>query len=297
MIRTDLLQSEQEHSSLSPTYVRRLHLGDPAVLGCQERFGVVKRPDPVRPNAFQQYVRRAPSAASMMTTSVESAAAVADSAASGAAPASATPQDFAFEYGRWLSGNDGNLLCSCQEGHVYDDAGTEKKQGSTTKPLRVERILADHLGNADHTWQIDQELNVLYTNASALSREFKLTLGNLVTLDVSADQQKFTITKTGNLNYGTSYTLTSPKLNFKSADSNFGDNPIFAAIIGTTLVNSVLTPLVSALQTFFQLYGVDPAIKQISPQTVASGAAANAVLAVVSAQIQSCLSKQVKLSG
>jgi hypothetical protein len=299
MIRTDLLQSEQEHVSMAPTYVRRLHLGDPAVIGWQERFGIVKRPDPAKPSAFQKYVRRIPSAASMLTTAAESAAAVAASAAAGEIPTSipAVPMDFAFEYGRWLSGNDGNLLCSFQEGHIYDDQGVEKKQGSTTRPLRVERILADYLGTASHTFQIDQELNILLTNTSVFSRECKLQLGPLVTLDVSADQQKFSFLKTGTLTYGTSCTVTSPKWSLNSANVNFGANPILSAVLGTTLVNAVLTPLITVLQTFFQLYGVDVALSGLSPQTVAAGATASAVLASVSGQLQNCLSKQMKMSG
>ena len=292
MIRTDLLQTEQEHVSVSPTYVRKLHLAQPASLEFQERFGIVKRPDQKLINAFQKYVRRTPSA----TTTANAATEAASAFASGG-PALAPPQDFAFEYGRWLCGSDRLPLCSLQEGHVYDETGKEKTQSSTSKALRYERILVDYQGSTNLNLQVDQELNVNYTNSSQYPREFKFDLGSLVTLDLTANQQKFTITKTGNLNYGTSWTITSPKLSLKSSDVGFGDSPTIAAILGTTLVNSVLTPLVSALQIFFQLYGTDQVIKNISPQTVASGAAANAVLTAVSAQIQSCLSKQVKLTG
>lgn len=271
MIRLDVLQTEQELTCLSPTYVRRLHLNEPDKLTYTERFGVVKRPDTTLPNAMQQYVRRTPSGS--------------------------TTKEFAFEYGRWLSDGAGNILCTLQEGHVYDESAAEKKQGSTNKPLRYERLLIDKTGNQDITVQADEELNLYYSNSSNTSKEAKLSFGSLVTLDVSTNQYKMSVTKTGNIRYGTSLTLTSPKVDIKSSNVNFGNNPIIPAVLGTPLINSVLTPLVTALQAFMQLYGVDAVFSNFSPQTVASANALAATLSAVSSSLSSALSQQVKLSG
>jgi hypothetical protein len=291
-IRQDLLQTEQELVSISPTYVRKLHLANPAIIGAQERFGVVKRPDQKLPNAVQKYLRRDPSAASQANY----AATASTSAFTGQA-ASPQPKDFAFEYGRWLSGSDFLPLCSVQEGHVYDDAGQEKKQTLTNKALRYERRLFDFMGSKELNIQVDQELNVRYDNGSVYSREFNMNLGNLVTWTVTADQQKFTITKTGNLSYGTSLTVTAPKVNVKSSFVGFGDNPVMPVMLAGPAVTSVLTPMVSVLQAFLQLYGADAALSTVTPQTVASAAAAATTLSTVAGQLSKCLSQQVMASG
>ena len=271
MIRMDLLQTEQEVSSISPTYVRKLHLYDPTSLAHSERFGVVKRKDQSLSNAFQTFVRRTSS--------------------------SSTSQPFAFEYGRWLSDGEGNPLISLQEGHVYDESASEKKQGSTNKPLRLERLISDKNGATNVLMQVDEELNLLYVNSSATSKEAKFSFGQLVTLDVSTDRLKVAVTKTGNVSYGTSLTLTSPKVDVKSANVNFGNNPVQQALLGNNLVTSVLSPALSAIQAFLQIYGIDPVLLNFTPQTVSSASAAATVLSVAISSLNSALSTQVRLSG
>lgn len=291
MIRTDLLQTEQEHVSVSPTYVRKLHLAPPSEVEFQERFGVVKRPDQQLPSAFQKYIRRPPSP----TTLANYSATAANAALLGQVPP--PPQDFAFEYSRWLANSDRSPLVSLQEGHVYDKAGTEKKHSSTNKALRYERIFTDFSGLTNTTIQLDQELNVGYNNTSPYTREFKMNLGLNTTLDVTSDQQKFTVVKTGNQSYGISLTVSSPKVNIKSPMVGFGDNPIIPIMLAGPTVNAVLTPLLSALQTFFQLYGADVPIASISPQTVVSANVVAGTVVSVLGQLQSCVSTQVLASG
>lgn len=263
-IRTDFLQTELELRSQSPTFKRQLHKYSPTTLAHEERFGVVKRPDKSRPNAFQQFVRK-------------------------------SDNTFAQEYGRWLNKSDGGLLVSLQEGDVYDSSGKEKKQNSTNKPLRYEKVIT-HRSSGDITFQADEELNLSYIN-STKAKETKLVFGSKNTVDVTAEGLKGAFTKTGSLSFNTSFTLRSTKVSINSPDVGFGTNPVIPAVLGTQLSAAVLAPMLSGLTTMFTFMSVDPLMNIAFPQLSAVAKQSLAQLGAAAAGLPSVLSTQVRLSG
>jgi len=261
--RLDLLQSELEIRAIAPTHKRCTHLYKTGSIGYEERFGVVKRPDPAKPTVFQKFSRL-------------------DST------------EFAIEYSRWLNDKDGKLLTSTQEGHVFDEQGKEKKHSSTNKPLRYERLFS-HKSSGDVSLQIDDEANIFLNNTTQ-AKETKVTLGNLNALTLSCDSTKWTVNKTGMLSFTTSITIKSAKAQINAPDVGFGAAPVIPAVLGTQLVGT-LTTVIGGLQAFAQVYGADPVISQISPQTVIAANILSGVLTGAVSSISNMLSTQVKLTG
>jgi len=263
-IRHDMLQSELETRSQAPTFKRQLHLHTPPVLAHEERFGVVKRPNANRPNAFQKFVRK-------------------------------SDNTFAQEYGRWLNKSDGTLLTSIHSGELYDASGKEKKQNSTNKPLRYETV-TKHRSTGDLTFQIDEELNISYINSSK-AKETKLVFGSKNTIDISAESLKGSFTKSGNTSFTTSFTLRAPKVRINAVDVGFGPNPVIPAVLGTPLTGAVLTPMLTGLTSMFTFMSVDPLMNLAFPQLSAVAKQSLAQLGAAAGALPSTLSTQVKLSG
>jgi len=264
LIRHDLLQTELETRSQSPTFKRLLHLSEPSTIAHEERFGVVKRPHDQKPNALQKFVRN-------------------------------NDDEFAQEYGRWLNKFDGSTLVSVQEGEVYDSTGKVKKQSSTNKPLRYEKVVG-HRSTGDITLQVDDECNISYIN-STKAKETKIVFGTKNTLDVSAEGLKGAFTKNGNVSFNTSFSLRSSKVRVKSSDVGFGQAPVINAVLGTNLNNSVLTPGFTAILTFMTVMSSDPAINSALPQISAAAKQAVPLLTTAISSLPSILSKEVKLTG
>jgi len=261
--RLELLQSEMEIHSIAPTHKRCTHLYKSGSIGYEERFGVVKRPDQTNPIVFQKFAR-------LDTT------------------------EFAVEYSRWLNDKDGKLLASTQEGHVFDTQGKEKKHSSTNKPLRYERVFS-HKSSGEITIQIDNEANILLNN-NTQAKETKITLGSLNALTLTCDSTKWNVSKTGLLNFNTSLVVKSAKIQLNAPNVGCGAAPIIPAVLGTPLAGT-LTALVSGLQAFAQVYGADPIIVQLSPQTVVAANVLSGVLAAAASSISNILSTQVKFTG
>ncbi len=260
--RLDLLQSELEITSIAPTHKRCTHLYVTGTIGYEERFGVVKRPDPTKPTLFQKFARLSDTA-------------------------------FAVEYSRWLNDKDGKLLASTQEGNVFDAQGQEKKQSSTNKPLRYERVFS-HKSAGDVTFQIDDESNLFLSN-STKAKETKITLGNLNALTLTCDSTKWTVNKTGLMSFTTSLVVKSAKVRLNSVDVGFGAAPVIPAVLGTQLV-AVLTTMLTGLGTFAQVYGADPALALVTPASVTSANILAGTLASSAGALSSILSTQVKLT-
>jgi len=263
-IRLEMLQSELELASISPTYRRRLHLNSNTKLAHEERFGIVKRKDTKNPNTVTKYVR-------LLDLS------------------------FAVEYSRWLNAKTGDtLLCSLQEGNVINENGLTVKHPTTTKDLRLQYCLGHKDTTSITTISVDEELNLLYDNSSATTKEAVFKFGSLSVLDISADSFKLTMNKTGDMKFPTSLTITSNTTNVKSSTINLGNPAPFQAIVGTKLVNTVMTPLLSALLTFLNICSSGLAVT--SPPTAAAASACAVIVAQAQSSMTGTLSTVVKMA-
>lgn len=275
-IRHDLMQSNLEIKSIAPTHNRRLHMATAATLGHEERFGVVKRPDIQKPNLLQKYIRQ--------------------------------PDDtFSIEYSRWLSTTTGTALMELQEGHVVDVTGQFVKQASTNKTLRSHKSWF-HKSKGNLTFQVDEELNVLFDNASKAS-ETKVDLGTKNVLKLTAQDIKATFTKTGTMVYGssyalrtktvnvdatTSYTLKTLQARLNAPDVGFGSAPVIPIALAPPTVQAVST-IAGVMQGVMQT--MSTAFATTVPTVAAAAGAAGAALAQAAAAAAQIPSTQVKASG
>ncbi len=277
-IRHDLRQSQLDTQSISPTYNRRLHLAAPAKLAHEERFGVIKRPDQQRPNLIQQYVRT-------------------------------SDDKFATEYSRWLNTSDGTPLISNQEGYVVDAMGQFGMQASTNKTLRQQKKWY-HKKTGDLTFEVDEELNLLFTN-STKATETKVDLGAKNVLKLSAQDIKFTLLKTGVFQFGTSattkaqtiatsatksYKCTTPQFRVNSADVGFGATPSIPIALAPG-VSAVLNPALATLQGFLQVMATDPTFVPAFPAVATAAQSAAAAVGAAVGSLSQMASTQVKVSG
>jgi hypothetical protein len=274
-IRHELLQSKLELRSIAPTYVRKLHTSPPYTLANEERFGVVKRPDPVLRNTFQQYV-------TLPNT------------------------DFAVEHSRWLNTKAGLPIIELQEGDVYDEFSSPVLQSSTNRSLRYQKKVY-HKTVGELTHQIDEDLNILLANTSTAA-ETKVDLGKKNVLRITAKDVKATFLKTGSYNYATSLTTTSPTTKFNASSLFTVEGP--KAHLKAPLVHcgtSPSIPLALATQTVTTFNILIGAIQGLSsalsgafapPNPVGVAAqAANAAASSALATVQQIPSKQVIASG
>jgi len=275
VVRQELLQSKLEHKSIAPTYVRKLHTSPPYTLANEERFGVIKRPDPVFRNSFQQYVR-------LPTT------------------------DFAVEHSRWLNTKLGTPIIELQEGDVYDVSGFPVLQSSTNRGLRYQKKIYHRVaGFLAH--QIDEDLNILLSNTST-AIETKVDLGAQNVLRLTAQDIKANFLKTGLYTYATSLTTTapttkfnastlftveSPKSHLKSPLTHFGTSPALPMALAVPTVTSINIAL-GVLQ------GLTTALSAAFPPPNPVGVAAQAAVAAISSALATTPqvpSKQVFASG
>ena len=275
-VRLDLSQSNLEVRSISPTFNRRLHKAATAMLGHEERFGVVKRPDTTSPNLLQKYVRQ-------------------------------TDNTFSVEYSRWLSTTSGTPLIEMQEGHVVDGTGQFVKQASTNKTLRSSKTW-HHKQSGTILFQVDEELNVIFSNTSQAT-ETKMLLGAKNVLTLTAQDIKATFTKTGTMTYGNSYALRTKTVNIgattswtvktakgrvNTPDMGFGSAPVLPIALATPTVQSIAS-VAGVMQGFVQTIGnvLGGAYPALLPAVQAAGSA----LGQASAATQQIPSTQVKVSG
>lgn len=254
VIEHQLLQTDLEMVSRSPTFKRQLDQHEPAQLKHEERFGLVKRPDTAKPNSIQTWIKDG--------------------------------EAFQYEYGRWLQDDEGKDLTSLHEGHLYGTDQQIIKNSQTSKPVRLRRTV-QHIKNGVMTFDVDNELNMLLTNTSkAKTTDLNFGLKN----DIKLQSQKLdlSIIKASNQTFGTSLTFRSPKVQINSSNVGFGSAPVQAAVLGNTLVSSVLTPMITTTQSAFTVLSADPALQQAT-KTAVQGIATGmtGIIAVLSTVLSS----------
>jgi len=267
MISQTLSQTDLEHSALSPTFHRRLHQHDPVTLGQEERFGVVKRFNPIFPNSMTRIIQN-------------------------------LDGSFPIEYGRWLKATDllGLDLVSLQEGSaVYNELGIETLQTSTNRTLRHKKTY-NHKLAGNLTFEIDEELNIFMRNTST-ANETKIDFGLVNNVETKMNKLKMTGLDSASLNFLKSMTMKSLKVRVNSADIGFGSSPSNPAVLGNNLTSSVLTPLFSILLTFFSVMSNDGALLGIgSPSPIAAQITAKVIEQTID-KISTVLSSQVRLTA
>jgi hypothetical protein len=261
--RLDLSQTRLEITGWSPTFRRRLHLHNPTTLAHEERFGVVKRPDLINPNLVEKYVRL-------------------------------TDQSFAVEYGRWINKGDGSPIIEFQEGNVVDTTGKLKTHGNTNKNLRHQRTIHHRTQSGILDYQVDEDLNILFTNTLSSNTQTTVSLGTNNALNLTTKKMKVTVTASGNLSFSNNLTISSRQVNISTADTRFGNNPVFSFLVGEKLVGQVVSPLLAQLASAFALLALEPGI---SPSGRASLSTFGSAIGALSGNASAALSQQVKLSG
>jgi len=259
--RLDLSQTRLEITGWAPTFRRRLHLHDPTMLAHEERFGVVKRPDALNPNLVESYVRL-------------------------------TDESFAVEYGRWLNKKDDTPIITFQEGNVTDETGQLKKHGNTNKNLRHQRTIHHRAQGGILDYQVDEDLNILFTNTVGANTQTNVSLGTNNALTLTTKTLKMTVTESGNLSFSNNVTISSQQVNIGSANTRFGNNPVFSFLVGEKLIGQVLSPLLAQLASALSLLGIEPTLAgKLAYASLGSS------IGALSGNATAALSTQVKLSG
>ena len=264
-------QTDLEHRANAPTFSRRLATNVWSTVGNEERFGLVKRPSKKYQELQQDYVRL-------------------------------TDNSFACEYARWVGDTANVKLCQIQEGHIVDETGTLKKQSSTTKDLRFERIFWSKGASADITFQIDEDLSIYMNNSNPNQIEAKLLWGPLCDITMTANKLTMTLSNTAQITSATSLILGAtstvqigaPSVVF-GASSSASAGAAQPAILGTNLLG-VLTPLFSTVTAWLQTFGAEPAALATLPAAAAAATAAMTALNVIKGQLNTILSQNVKFS-
>lgn len=261
--RFDLSQTRLEITGWAPTFRRRLHLHNPMLLAHEERFGVVKRPDPITPNLVERYVRL-------------------------------IDRSFAVEYGRWINKGDGSPIITFQEGNVTDAIGRLKTHGNTNKNLRHQRTIHHRALAGTLDYQVDEDLNILFTNTLSANTQTTVSLGTNNTLNLTTKTLKVTVTASGNLSFSNNVTIRSQQVNISTANARFGNNPVFSFLVGEKLIGQVLTPLLAQLASALNVLAAEPAISVPGKASLSSFGSA---IGALSGNASAALSQQVKLSG
>jgi hypothetical protein len=264
-------QSDLEHRCNAPTFSRRLATNKWSTIGQEERFGLVKRPSKTYPDLQQDYVRR-------------------------------SDNTFACEYSRWMGDTANQMLATYQEGHVVDESGSFKKQGSTNKDLRFERTLLTNDGTSSLSIQIDEDLNIYVNNSNASQIEAKLQWGQLCDVTMTANKFKLQLQDTGRFSSSTSLILgANSEIQVGTPSFTVGSSTSAAAsaaepaVLGKALVTQILTPLFSALSTWFTTFAAEGA--STLPGSASGATAAGTTLATTIAQVNNILSQIMRLSG
>ena len=257
-----LLQTDLELVSRGPTYRRNLHLqAQNEPLAHSELFGLVKRPDQKKPYSYQRFIK--------------------DSA-----------EAYQYEYGRWLVDDDGQAIVTLHEGHLYDVAGNEVKNGKTNRRVRHQKTVYHAQQQGDVTLEIDEELNIVLVNSSQ-AKTTDLDFGVQNEIKIASKKFDLSIIQSSSQQFSQSLTVTSPKVRINSPDVGFGAVPSQQAILGTAFVNSVLTPVLGMLSSMVAIIGAEPAM---SPAAKASMAGLATSFSSLAASTSSVLSSEVKFT-
>jgi hypothetical protein len=255
-----LQQTELEIMSRAPTHKRHLDQEAPDTLAHEERFGLVKRKDQTRPFSRQSYVK--------------------DGSA------------YQYEYGRWLNQDDGKLLTSLQEGHIYDEDAKEIKNSLTGRRVRLRRIIRDRTQQSDLTFDVDEDLNlVVKNNSQSKTTDLNFGLQNVVKL--TSKQFNLNVLATSNQRFTQSLSIFSPKVRIDGIDIGFGSSPSQPAVLGTALVSSTLSPMISMTASALTILSADTSLATATKQALKNMADSYSAL---SSSLALILSKQVKFT-
>lgn len=263
-VRMALQQTELQTVQHAPTHHRQLHMYDYRNLGHEEKFGVVRRPDPQNPDLVSKFIRNA-------------------------------DNTFAVEYSRWLNKKDGSRLVEVQEGDVFDNQGQERKHSTTNKPLRsIRKWFNDQ--SQELSMEVDEDLNILIANTDT-SRETTIKLGRQNVLDVSAKQLKMSFLTSGSLAFTQNVQIRTAKASVVSPNINLGAaTAAFPVTMGDKLGSATLTPLFSSLSAIFTTLANSSAFASEQPVQEALKGTANTISGLSSTLVLS-LSKTVKVAS
>jgi len=259
IVEHNLMQTELELTSRSPTYKRQLDQNDPTELAHEERFGLVKRADTEKPYSRQVYLK--------------------------------SGDQFQYEYGRWIRDDEGKDLINLHEGHLYDASQQPIKNSQTNKALRLRRYVA-HRQQGDLTFDIDEELNMILRNTSK-AKTTDLDFGPKNDVKVTSKKLDFSVVQSSTQKYGTSLTFRSPKVQVNSSSVGFGSAPSQPAVLGTALTTTILTPLISMMQSATSILAADT---NLSGASQAALATLSVGLGSLSGSMSSVLSTEVRFT-
>lgn len=261
VVEHHLSQTELEATTRAPTHRRQLDQHDPTELAYEERFGLVKRPDLLKPAALQRYMKD-------------------------------ELLQYQYEYGRWLRDDAGQDLTSLHEGHLFDDNGLQVKNTQTNRRVRLRRVVAGRqLGSL--TLDVDEDLNVLFSN-STTAQTTNLDFGLQNTVKVSSRKLDFDVLQSSNQNYTQSLTVRAGQIRFNSTSTGFGFAPAQPAVLGPPLTGAVLTPLIAAVESAFLVLSTDNALADKPTKETLKGLAKT--LNGLTAALPSTLSSEVLLT-
>jgi len=261
VVTQQILQTELEWTSRSPTHKRQLDQHDPTTLGQEERFGLVKRPDTTKPNALQIYCKDA--------------------------------DKFQYEYLRHIQDDEGKDVTLLHEGHLYDAQQQQIKNSQTNRRVRLRRLV-ERRQNGTMTFDVDEDLNVIMTNTTTAKLKADLDFGLKSEVKLTSQKLDFNVLKSSNQTFATSLTIRSPKQRYNGTDIGFGPAPVQPAVLGSTLASNVLIPALGVIQSSLSVLAVEPAL---SPPTRAALQGLAQGLGGISGAVSSVLSTQVKFTA
>lgn len=266
LINSALSQPTLEHVSRSPTHKRRLSLSTLDKVSDVEQLGAVRRPNSDRPFAKSDFIKKG--------------------------------DDFAKEYLLVLaSKGDVPILSDYRLGNVIEDDGSVATNSQTGKDLRLRHKLFT-VGNGETTLEIDEKGNVVVSLDTGAEFGFALSVpGGKFDVDIG---------KEGKLDIGGNWTHTvqgrfvvdaTDVIVLKGSTVHLGGNQasaIEAVIKGTSFVNSVMLPLLTALVTMTA--GITGDVTFSAMHTAATGSitAANVTISALLGVVSSTLSNIVK---
>jgi hypothetical protein len=256
-----LSQTDLEINSVATTHARRDHLHMPALLAHEERFGYVKRPDKLKPNALQTYIK--------------------------------LPDDtYAVEYSRFVTNKAGVTLATTQEGNVIDVNGAIVKNSATGRDLRFLKELTDASNNTLRL-EIDDALNISLVNSATGIVDFNLSAGTQGNANVSGKTFAVDATQQATLAAGTTLTM---KANVKAVVAaplvEIGSGTMMPIPLAMPLTAGVLQPMLSALISLCGVLATVPALVTAVPTLTATTTA----LTAAAGSLSSVASTTVKVS-
>jgi hypothetical protein len=259
-----LLQTELEVVQRAPTHRRQLDQHEPINLEFEERFGLVKRPDTAKPYSRQRYIKDSSDA-------------------------------YQYEYGRWITGDDGKPIVNTHEGHLYDIDGNEVKNGRTSKRVRYRKVINEVANRGDLTIDVDEDLSIILAN-TAPTKITDLDFGAMNEIKLRSKKLDFVVSQSSSQTFTQALTVTSGKIRMNSSDVGLGPAPTFAALLGPPVMANVINPMISMMTSVASTLAAEPALSADS-KAILVGLTSGLMVLAITAAGSGMLSTTVKLSG